>query len=102
MRAAAVAAGCELWRPAKVVKVQLGGAGSNSLEVLTGGETRHALARWVVDASGQVLLPGLIDFHTHVYWGGTSLGVDAEEMAMRSGTPICQCHQLPTWALFSL
>jgi dihydroorotase len=33
-----------------------------------------------------LVLPGLIDFHTHVYWGGTSLGVDAEEMAMRSGT----------------
>lgn len=49
----AVEAGCYLWRPAKVVKVELGGAGSNSLEVLAGGETRHALARWVVDASGR-------------------------------------------------
>ena len=52
----AVAAGCELWRPAKVVKMQLGGAGSNSLEVLTGGETKHALAKWVVDASGRAAL----------------------------------------------
>ena len=49
----AVAAGCELWRPAKVVKLELGGANSNSLEVIIGGETRHALARWVVDASGR-------------------------------------------------
>lgn len=39
-----------------------------------------------IEASGQLVLPGLIDFHTHVYWGGTSLGVDAEEMAARSGT----------------
>ncbi|RYE10701.1 MAG: amidohydrolase/deacetylase family metallohydrolase [Hyphomicrobiales bacterium] len=39
-----------------------------------------------VDGTGLLVLPGLIDFHTHVYWGGTSLGVDAEEMAMRSGT----------------
>ena len=30
--------------------------------------------------------PGLIDLHTHVYWGGTSLGVDAAEVARRSGT----------------
>jgi dihydroorotase len=28
----------------------------------------------------------LIDLHTHVYWGGTSLGVDAAEVARRSGT----------------
>ncbi len=40
----------------------------------------------LVDGTGHLVLPGLIDFHTHVYWGGTSLGVDAEEMAMRSGT----------------
>ena len=31
-------------------------------------------------------MPGLIDLHTHVYWGGTSLGVDADAFARRSGT----------------
>ena len=45
-----------------------------------------APARTVRDGTGHLVLPGLIDFHTHVYWGGTSLGVDAEEMAIRSGT----------------
>ncbi|PSC03542.1 amidohydrolase/deacetylase family metallohydrolase [Alsobacter soli] len=29
-----------------------------------------------VDAAGRIVTPGLIDLHTHVYWGGTSLGVD--------------------------
>jgi dihydroorotase len=43
-------------------------------------------ARDVRPAAGHLVLPGLIDLHTHVYWGGTSLGVDAEEMAIRSGT----------------
>ena len=43
-------------------------------------------ARQVVDASGAIVTPGLIDLHTHVYWGGTSLGVDADAMAARSGT----------------
>jgi dihydroorotase len=40
----------------------------------------------VVDARGLVVVPGLIDLHTHVYWGGTSLGVDAAQVAARSGT----------------
>lgn len=43
-------------------------------------------ARQVVDATGALVTPGLIDLHTHVYWGGTSLGVDADAMAARSGT----------------
>jgi dihydroorotase len=40
----------------------------------------------LVDARGLVVVPGLIDLHTHVYWGGTSLGVDAAIVAQRSAT----------------
>ena len=40
----------------------------------------------VIDARGLIVVPGLIDLHTHVYWGGTSLGVDAGTVAQRSGT----------------
>jgi dihydroorotase len=52
----------------------------------------------IVDVRGLIVAPGLIDLHTHVYWGGTSLGVDAGEVArnMRSARaswserpPIC-------------
>src|SRR5689334_15884922 len=37
------------------------------------------------DVSGRFVAPGFIDLHTHVYWGGTSLGVDATEAARQSG-----------------
>jgi dihydroorotase len=39
----------------------------------------------VRDVSGYIVAPGLIDLHTHVYWGGTSLGIDAEEFCRTSG-----------------
>ena len=38
------------------------------------------------DAKGMLVVPGMIDLHTHVYWGGTSIGVEAEPIARRSGT----------------
>ena len=37
------------------------------------------------DCTGYVVSPGLIDLHTHVYWGGTSLGIDAEDFCRTSG-----------------
>ncbi len=42
------------------------------------------VGREVVDAGGSIVTPGLIDLHTHVYWGGTSLGVDPDMYARRS------------------
>src|SRR5580658_10699365 len=42
-------------------------------ERLRGDETRNI--------AGCIVTPGLIDLHTHVYWGGTSLGVDPVRLA---------------------
>jgi dihydroorotase len=39
----------------------------------------------VRDVQNFIVSPGLIDLHTHVYWGGTSLGIDAEEFCRVSG-----------------
>lgn len=48
-------------------------------DLKAGGDTQ------VRDVSGYIVSPGLIDLHTHVYWGGTSLGIDADEFCRASG-----------------
>uniref|UniRef100_A0A7C1FSV8 Amidohydrolase/deacetylase family metallohydrolase n=1 Tax=Thermomicrobium roseum TaxID=500 RepID=A0A7C1FSV8_THERO len=42
-------------------------------------------AEQVVDARGQLVTPGLIDLHTHVYWGATYWGIEADPVAARTG-----------------
>jgi dihydroorotase len=51
-----------------------------------GRDAPHARDAEIRDAKGLIVTPGLIDLHTHVYWGGTSLGIDAPALARRSGT----------------
>ena len=41
-------------------------------------------AKDVTDLTGLIVTPGLIDLHTHVYWGGTSLGIYVDAFARAS------------------
>jgi len=50
-----------------------------------GQSLKRESATRIKDAAGFIVTPGLIDLHTHVYWGGTSLGVDPDFYAKKSG-----------------
>jgi len=38
-----------------------------------------------IDATGQIVTPGLFDLHTHVYWGTTYWGIEPDPIAARTG-----------------
>ncbi|MBM3548814.1 MAG: amidohydrolase/deacetylase family metallohydrolase [Alphaproteobacteria bacterium] len=43
-------------------------------------------AKAVRSAAGLTVIPGIIDLHTHVYWGGTGCGIDPDKLGRDSGT----------------
>ena len=45
-----------------------------------------ARASRVLDASGRLVLPGLIDLHSHVYPYGSAIGIPADELVQHQGT----------------
>ena len=61
------------------------------LDVAIAGSKIHSLGKNLqvagadmVACDGLIVTPGLIDLHTHVYWGGTSIGVDPDQHADKS------------------
>lgn len=42
-------------------------------------------AKEVIKVNGKLVTPGLIDLHSHVYWGGTSISINPNEIGPKSG-----------------
>ncbi len=48
-----------------------------------------AKAQKLIDASGKLVTPGLIDLHSHVYPYGSAIGIPADELVAQQGTTTC-------------
>lgn len=46
---------------------------------------RRGVRHEVIDATGLIVTPGLVDLHTHVYWGVAPLGVEPDPNCLRRG-----------------
>jgi dihydroorotase len=78
--------GGRIFDPGRGIDMEADLAFSSSRISGIGGAVDSAEAIEVRPVDGCLVVPGLIDLHTHVYWGGTSLGVDALTVARASGT----------------
>ena len=52
-------------------------------------EIPAARALRVLDASGKLVTPGLVDLHAHVYPYGSAIGIPADELAIQQCTTTC-------------
>lgn len=47
--------------------------------------SKESTAKYMLDAKGMYVMPGLIDFHTHVYMGGSDLSVNPHTTLVHQG-----------------
>ncbi len=71
--------------PASDIDAQLDVAFKDGKVAAVESDIAPSQATTVRDVSNHVVCPGLIDLHTHIYWGGTYLGVDPTAYALSSG-----------------
>lgn len=48
-------------------------------------DVENAQAETIIDAAGCIFLPGLIDFHAHVFHGGTAISVNPDVLCLPNG-----------------
>jgi dihydroorotase len=80
-----IIAGGQVVDPGSGLEGQLDVAIRNGRVVDVAPNLDRSRVREVIDASGTIVTPGLIDLHTHVYWGATYWGIEADPVAARTG-----------------
>ncbi|MGI9241637.1 MAG: NAD(P)/FAD-dependent oxidoreductase [Verrucomicrobiales bacterium] len=91
----ATEAGCELWRPANIREIELGGQGRNTITAKVGDEMRSVRAGWVIDASGKAALIArerqtwrpLKDHPTNAIWARFKGTQDLDSYELRGRSP---------------
>ena len=78
-------AGGRVIDPKNAVDTQLDIALSEGSIASVGAGLSRSNADAVIEADGMLVVPGLIDLHTHIYHKATAYGVDPEPIARRSG-----------------
>ena len=54
----------------------------------------------VFDATGLIVVPGLIDLHIHAFWGGSTYGIDPDISNLsRGGTTALDAGSAGAWCL---
>jgi dihydroorotase len=77
--------GGHLIDPSRQINSKLDLAFSDGKVIEVSTEIPKNNAKQVVDISDSFVTPGLIDLHTHVYWGGTSLGIEPDKYCLAGG-----------------
>ncbi|MEZ3501462.1 metallo-dependent hydrolase [Pantoea sp. KPR_PJ] len=67
---------------ASYVDRHIGVVGNRIVDVQTLADVK---AETVIDAAGCIVLPGLIDFHAHVFYGGTAISVNPDILCLPNG-----------------
>lgn len=71
--------------PARDIDRRLDVAVKDDRIAVLGEDLPPSDAAQVLNVEDALVVPGIIDLHTHVYWGGTWSGVEPEPFARRSG-----------------
>ncbi len=91
----ATSLGCEVWRPATVRDLRLGGLGDNTVAVQRDGEEVEVTSRWILDASGKAAhiarkfghLRKLDDHPTTAIWARFKNVRDLDDAGLNSRFP---------------
>lgn len=71
--------------PSQGIDAELDVAIEGPKVVALGKDLAAGGSRAVLEAAGRIVTPGLVDLHTHVYWGVAPLGIEADPHCLMRG-----------------